>query len=168
MPLSMYDASVPVFTRMLGNLSSILAKGAESAEARGIDPLVLTSARLAPDMFPLSRQVQIACDSAKGAAARLTGAEVPSHPDVETNFPQLQARIDVTLAYLNTISADQFQGAESRSITLKAQGAEIVLPGTVFLLNFAFPNFYFHISTAYDILRHNGVNLGKRDLLGAT
>jgi len=167
MSLSMYDVSVPVFMRMLANLSAILSKAAASADERGIDPLVLTSARLAPDMLPLARQVQIACDAAKGAASRLSGAETPSHPDVETTFPELQARIDVTLAYLNTLSPDGFRDAETRSITLKAQGTEVVLPGSMFLLNFAWPNFYFHVSTAYDILRHNGVALGKRDLLGA-
>jgi len=166
MSLSMYDASVPVFIRMLGNLAAILRKGAASAEARSIEPTVLTGARLAPDMHPLTRQVQIACDAAKGCAARLAGVEVPGHPDVEVSFPELQARIDATVAFLDTIKPEQIEGAETRSITLKVQGSEMVLPSQMFLLNFALPNFYFHVSTAYDILRHNGVDLGKRDLLG--
>jgi hypothetical protein len=167
MSLSMYDVSVPVFLRMLGNLGAILCKGVDSAEARGIDPQVLASARLAPDMFPLTRQVQIACDAAKGAGARLAGVEAPSHPDVETTFPELQARIDATVAFLNSLTPDQMAGAEARSVVLKMQGVEMTFTGQVFLLNLAMPNFYFHISTAYDILRHNGVALGKRDLLGA-
>jgi hypothetical protein len=162
----MYDVSVPVFIRMLGNLAAILRKGEASAEARSIDPRVLTDARLAPDMFPLTRQVQIACDAAKGGAARLAGVEIPSHPDVEVTFADLRGRIDATIAFLNTITPEQLEGSETRSITLKIQGADVVLPGQVFLLNFAHPNLYFHISTAYDILRHNGVDVGKRDLLG--
>ncbi len=167
MSLSMYDASVPVFGRMLNNLAALLRKGAEFAEARKIDPLVLTGARLAPDMFPLSRQVQIACDAAKGGGARLAGVDAPSHPDTETTFDELLNRIDATIAFLDTLKPDQMVGAETRSVTLKMQGSEIVLTGQVFLLNLAMPNFYFHISTAYDILRHNGVVLGKRDFLGA-
>ncbi len=166
MAFTIYDASIPVFIRMLGNLAAILQKGAASAESRGIDPLVLTSARLAPDMFPLTRQVQIACDAAKGCAARLAAVEAPSHPDVETSFPDLQARIDTTIAFLNTITPTQLEGAETRSIAMKMQGADFTFTGQVFLLNLAMPNFYFHISTAYDILRHNGVAIGKRDLLG--
>ncbi len=166
MAFTIYDASVPVFIRMLSNLAAILQKGAASAEARGIDPAVLTGARLAPDMFPLTRQVQIACDAAKGGAARLAGVEAPSHPDVEISFSDLQARIDTTIAFLNGITAAQLEGAETRSISMKMQGADFTFTGQVFLLNLAMPNFYFHISTAYDILRHNGVAIGKRDLLG--
>ena len=166
MAFTIYDASVPVFIRMLNNLAAILRKGAASAEARGIDPLVLTGARLAPDMFPLSRQVQIACDAAKGGAARLAGVDAPSHPDVETSFPELQARIEATIAFLETITPAQLENAEARSIAMKMQGVDFTFTGQVFLLNLSMPNFYFHISTAYDILRHNGVGLGKRDLLG--
>jgi hypothetical protein len=151
---------------MLNNLAAILRKGADSAEARGVDPLVLTGSRLAPDMFPLTRQVQIACDAAKGGAARLAGVEAPSHPDVETSFPELQARIAATIAFLETVTPAQLEGAESRSISMKMQGADFTFTGQIFLLNLAMPNFYFHVSTAYDILRHNGVGLGKRDLLG--
>ena len=152
---------------MLNNLSAILKKGQESAEARGIDPLVLTAARLAPDMFPLTRQVQIACDAAKGAAARLAGVEIPSHPDTETSFADLQARIAATIAFLETLTPEQLAGAESRSVTLKMQGTDFTFTGQTLLFNLAMPNFYFHVSTAYDILRHNGVPVGKRDLLGA-
>jgi hypothetical protein len=162
----MFEASVPVFIRMLNNLAVLLDRGATFAEARSIDPLVLTGARLAPDMFPLTRQVQIACDAAKGAAARLSGAPVPGHPDVETTFAELKARIDATIAFLDTLTPEQLEGAEDRAITLKLRGEEVVLRGHAFLLNFALPNFYFHITTAYDILRHNGVPLGKRDFLG--
>ena len=167
MTLSTYDVAVPVFARMLRNLSAILAKGVASAEARKIDPSVLIAARLAPDMHSLARQVQIASDAAKGAGARLTGAESPSFPDTETTFPELQARIEKTIAYLEGLDPAAFNGAESRSITLKFPGNEFVLTGQVFLLNFALPNFYFHVATAYDILRHNGVDVGKLDFIGA-
>ncbi len=166
MSLSMYDVSVPVFVRMLNNLAKILEKGAASAQARGIDPLVLTSARLAPDMHPLSRQVQIACDAAKGAVARLTGTVAPVNPDTETSFDELQTRIATTIAYVNSVGAEAFEGSESRSVTLQIPGTELTFTGQVFLLNISLPNLYFHISTAYDILRHNGVAIGKFDFLG--
>jgi len=166
MSFTIYDSSSPVFIRMLNNLSAILRKGAESAQTRGIDPMVLTSARLAPDMFPLSRQVQIACDAAKGAVARLAGVEIPSHPDTETTFEELQARIASTIAFIATIKPEQMEGAAVKSITIKMQGQDYPFTGQAMLLNLAMPNFYFHISTAYDILRHNGVAVGKRDLLG--
>ena len=129
MSLSMYDVSVPVFVRMLNNLSKILEKGAQSAQARGIDPLVLTSARLAPDMHPLSRQVQIACDSAKGGVARLAGVEAPVHPDVETTFAELQTRIAATIAYVNSIGEEAFEGAQARVITMKPGGIEMSFSG---------------------------------------
>jgi hypothetical protein len=167
MSLTIFDASIPVFIRMLNNLSAILKKGEDSAEARGIDPLVLTGARLAPDMFPLTRQVQIACDAAKAAAARLAGVEVPSHPDTETTFAELQARIATTIAFLQTFTPEQLADAESRPVTVKMQGTDFTFTGQTLLFNLVMPNFYFHISTAYDILRHNGVTIGKRDLLGA-
>ena len=166
MSLSMYEASVPVFIRMLGNLSAILGKAAASADARKIDPAVLTSARLAPDMFPLSRQVQVACDGAKGGAARLSGIEVPVYEDTETTFLELQARIAKTVAFLNTFDANAFEEVEAATIALKLRDSEITMTGRDFLLNFVFPNFYFHLTTAYAILRHNGVEIGKRDFLG--
>ncbi|MCJ1884037.1 DUF1993 family protein [Pseudomonas sp. LA21] len=166
MSFSIYQASVPVFIRMLGNLSAILAKAAAHAEAKSIDPSVLINARLAPDMFPLARQVQIASDSAKGAGARLAGVEVPSYPDEETTFAELQARISRTIDFLNTLKPEQFEGAENRTIELKLRTREISFSGADFLLGFVNPNFYFHITTAYDILRHNGVEVGKMDYLG--
>jgi len=168
MPISMYDACVPVMIRTLRNLSAILEKGAASAEARKIDPAVLIGARLAPDMHPLSRQVQIASDSAKGAAARLTGGEAPSFADTETTFPELQARITRTIDYLEAFKPAQFDGADERSIVLKTPGGDLTFRGQAFLFNFALPNLLFHATTAYAILRHNGVDIGKRDFLGGS
>lgn len=167
MTTSMYRASIPVFVAYLTNLSAILTKAAANAEARKIDPAVFIAARIAPDMFPLSRQVQIACDSAKGAAARLAGAEVPSFADTETSFDELQARIAKTLAYIKSVPADAIAGSQSREITLKAGATEYHFIGEDYLLNFVLPNFFFHITAAYAILRHNGVDLGKMDYLGA-
>ncbi|MHB8529645.1 MAG: DUF1993 domain-containing protein [Caulobacteraceae bacterium] len=166
MSLSMHQASIPVLARGLANLSSILKKGAASAEARKIDPAVLVAARLAPDMFPLSRQVQIASDTAKGAAARLAGMEAPSWPDEEASFAELEARIAKTLNYLKGFTAERMEGAQSRQITLKTQEGEMTLDGQSFLFGFALPNFFFHLTCAYAILRHNGVDIGKRDFLG--
>ncbi|MFV3334610.1 DUF1993 domain-containing protein [Pseudomonas sp. NY15437] len=166
MSFSIYQASVPVFIRMLGNLSAILAKAAAHAEAKSIDPSVLINARLAPDMFALARQVQIASDSAKGAGARLAGVEVPSFADDETTFDELQARIAKTVEFLKGLKPEQFEGAEARTIELKLRAREVSFTGADFLLGFVNPNFYFHITTAYDILRHNGVEIGKMDYLG--
>ncbi len=165
MSLSMYQASVPVFVHMLGNLSAMLGKAATYAETKKIDPSVLINARLAPDMLPLAFQVRTACDSAKGCAARLAGIEVPSHPDTETTFAELQARIAKTLDFLKSVSAAQIDGSEERTITLKLR-QEVQFKGQAYLLHFALPNFYFHVTTAYAILRHNGLDLGKGDFLG--
>jgi len=162
----MYDASIPVLTRGLRNLSAILDKAVASAEARKIDPAVLIGARLAPDMFPLARQIQIASDTSKGAAARLAGTEAPSWPDTETTFPELQARIKKTVDYLETFKASQIDGAENRTVTLKMPDGALDFTGQSFLFSFALPNFFFHVTTAFDILRHNGVEIGKRDYLG--
>lgn len=167
MSLSMYQASVPVFIRALGNLSRILSKGADDADTRRIDPAVFITARLAPDMFPLSRQVQIATDTAKGCAARLAGNEIPSYPDVEASFPELEERIQRTLDFLRSVSAAQFEGSEDRTITLRIGGRDTSFSGKDYLLTFALPNFFFHVTTAYDILRHNGVALTKGDYLGS-
>ncbi len=167
MPVSMYRASISVLIRSLKTLSALLDKAAASAEARKIDPAVLVGARLAPDMHPLSRQIQIASDSAKGGAARLAGVEVPSWPDTETSFPELQARIKKTIDYLETFKPEQIDGAEDRTVTLNLGGGEVAFSGTDFLFNFVLPNFLFHVTTAYAILRHNGVEIGKRDYLGA-
>lgn len=166
MPLSMYQASIPVFERMLRNLSAILTKAAAHAEARKIDPSVFINARLAPDMFPLSRQVQIATDGVKGCAARLAGIEVPSYPDTETTFAELQARIAKMLAFLQTVSAAQIDGSEERPVNLKAGKKELNFKGQDYLLFFVLPNLYFHVTAAYAILRHNGVEIGKMDFLG--
>ena len=167
MALSMYGASVPVFTRALGNLSGLLAKGLASAEARDFDPAVLVSARLAPDMLPLRGQVQIATDTAKGAAARLTGTEAPSWPDTETTFPELQARIKLAIDHLQSFTPAQFEGAEERTVILPLPNGELKFSGEQFLFAFALPNFFFHVTTAHAILRHNGVPIGKMDFLGA-
>ena len=167
MPLSMFHASVPVFTRQLANLSAILHKAEAHAEARKIDPAVFINARLAPDMFSLSRQVQSATDSAKGCGARLAGAEVPRYEDTETTFPELQARVAKTIAFLQSLSPELIDGSEERAIVLKLRGQETKFTGQYYLLNFALPNFFFHAVTAYDILRHNGVEIGKQDFLGS-
>lgn len=166
MSLSMYEASIPVFTRMLGNLSTILDKAAAHAEAQGIEPAVFLNSRLAPDMFPLMRQVQIATDSVKGCAARLAQLEVPPYADTEASFPELQERIARTLGFIQEIRPEQIDGSEGRTVVLKMRGSEVSFPGQAFLLNFSLPNFYFHITTAYNILRHNGVKIGKMDFLG--
>ena len=166
MQITMYDALIPVATRMLGNLSAILDKGAAFAEKKKIEPAVLTSARLAPDMFPLTRQVQIACDMAKGAAARLSGSDVPKHEDNETTFAELKARIDKTLAFMKSVPADKFRGSEDRDITLQQRSGEVKFKGVDYLRYYVLPNVYFHITTAYAILRHNGVELGKADFSG--
>ncbi len=167
MSLSMYQASIPVFIHMMGNLSAILDKAAAYAEAKKIDPSVLINARLAPDMRPLSFQVQVASDMAKGCAARLSGIDAPSFPDTETTFPQLQERIAKTIAFLKTVTAQQIDGSEERDVVLKLRGQETRFKGQPYLLTFVLPNFYFHITTAYAILRHNGLDIGKTDFLGA-
>ena len=166
MKLSMYQASVPVFIRALGNLSGILAKGAAHAEAKKFDPAVLVSSRLFPDMFPLSRQVQIVSDTAKGAAARLAGMEPPSWEDNEKTFSELIARLDKTVEYLKTFKPEQIDGSEDRTINIKVAGQPMTLQGMTFLLQRALPNLYFHTTTAYNILRHCGVDVGKKDYLG--
>ncbi|NBO19517.1 MAG: DUF1993 domain-containing protein [Proteobacteria bacterium] len=167
MSLSMYQASLPVFTQMLTNLSAILKKADAYAASKKIDPSVLLQSRLFPDMFPLTRQVQIASDMAKGGAARLAGIEMPSFPDNEASFADLQARIEKTLAFIKGIGRDQIDGTEERDIELKVGGREMKFKGQPYLVNFVLPNLYFHITTAYGILRHNGVELGKGDFLGA-
>lgn len=167
MPPSLYRTSIPVFVRAFGNLSAILDKAAAHAEARKIDPSVLVNARLAPDMFPLSRQVQSASDSAKGCAARLAGIEIPRFEDTETTFAELQARIAKTVAFLQGVKPAQLNGREDRTITLKLRTREVSFTAPDYLLNFALPNFFFHVTTAYGILRHNGVDIGKTDFLGS-
>lgn len=166
MTLSMYQASVPVFIRMLGNLAAVLEKGAAHAAEKKIDPTVLLNSRLFPDMFPLVRQVQITSDTAKGGAARLAGLEPPKYEDNEASFPELIARIEKTVAFLNTLKPQQIDGSEDKAITITARGKTVEYVGMPYLLNTVLPNLYFHITTAYNILRHNGVEVGKRDYLG--
>lgn len=166
MTLSMYQASVPSFIRALNNLAGVLAKGAVHAEARKIDPSVLLGSRLYPDMFPLVRQVQIATDMVKGGAARLAGLEPPPYADTETSFAELQARIDRTIEFLKTIKPEQIDGSETRAIALVNRFGTLNFVGIDYLNDFVLPNLYFHAATAYNILRHNGVELGKQDFLG--
>ena len=166
MSLSMYDASVPAFVRMLKNLDVILDKAAAWAEEKKIDPSVLINFRLAPDMAPLSRQIQIATDGVKGGAARLSQSDIPSFPDTETTFPELKERLAKTIAFLESLPAEKFAGAEERTVVLKIGGNEMTFPAVAYLFNFVIPNFYFHATTAYDILRHNGLQVGKMDYLG--
>jgi len=165
--ISMYEVSVPVFTERLKALSTILAAAEQNALERKIDPQVFLTSRLAPDMFALTRQVQIATDHAKGAPSRLAGREVPSYEDNEASFADIQARITKTLDLLATFSAAEFDGSDDKVIELKLGGRERSMPGLQYLLHVAMPNFYFHLTTAYDILRHNGVPLGKATFLGA-
>lgn len=166
MTISMYQASVPSLLRTLNNLAAILEKGAAHAEAKKIDPTVLLNSRLYPDMFPLARQVQIASDIARRGAARLAGLEAPPLEDNETTFAQLLQRLHKVTTYLETLSAEQIDGSEENVITLPVGQDTMTFEGLPYLLYFILPNVYFHVTTAYDILRHCGVELGKRDYLG--
>lgn len=167
MSISMYQASVPVFTRLLNNLAAILQKAAAHAEAKKIDPAVLINSRLYPDMFPLARQVYIATDNVKGCVARLAGQEPPRYEDIEVTFPDLVARLKKTVDFINTFKPAQIDGTEEKEIYLKFGRHELNMKGLPYLLELATPNVYFHITTAYAILRHNGVEIGKNDFLGA-
>jgi len=166
MSLSMYQASVPSLIRYLKNISTVLDKGIAHAEAKKIDPAVLANYRLAADMFPLIRQIQIMSDGAKGCGARLAGIEVPTFQDTETSLEQLKERIAKTVAFLEGLKAEQFEGAETRDISLKAGPRELKFKGVDYLFGFVLPNFYFHATAAYAILRHAGVEVGKMDFLG--
>jgi hypothetical protein len=167
MSLTQYDAVVPPLTQILGSLSSILDKAITHAAARKIDPSVLFGYRLAPDMLPLSRQIQIATDQAKGAVARLTGIAVPAYEDNETSLADLQARLTRTLEFIGSATPDQFEGAGTRAIHLSLGGGrELDFTGDRYFFHWVLPNLFFHAVTAYDILRHAGVELGKRDFLG--
>lgn len=166
MTISMYQASAPRFVNMLNNLSAVLDKAQAHADAKKIDPQVFTSSRLYPNMLPFMNQVRIACDNAKGAVARLAGVEIPKHEDTEQNFVDLKARIAKTVAFVESIQAAQIDGSEDKEITLKLGATEVKFKGMQYLLGFALPNFYFHVATAYDILRHNGIELAKRDYIG--
>jgi hypothetical protein len=167
MPLSMYQASVPAFLQMLASLSAILNKTAAHATARKIDPNAYLGARLYPDMFPLIRQVQIAADFAKNTAGRLAGVELPKFPDNETSFEELQERIARIVNFLNTLKPAQIDGSEGKEITFPVGGQPMTFKGQQYLVGFALPNFYFHLATVYAILRHNGVDVGKRDFIGS-
>ncbi len=166
MSLSMYQASVPRFANILSNLSSILDKAQAHIDARKIDPATLTTYRLFPDMLPFTKQVQIACDTAKGAVARLAGIENPVHEDNEKTLPELKARIAKTLAFIQSVSPAQIDGTEDKDIVIRRGETETHYKGMQFLLGSAIPNIYFHVTAAYNILRHNGVEIGKRDYLG--
>ena len=166
MTISMYQTSVPVFIRTLSNLMVVLDKNAAYAAAKKIDPAVLLNSRLYPDMFAFTRQVQIVTDNAKGCASRLAGIEPPKYEDNEASFPELKARIEKTLAYLKTFTPAQIDGTEEKTITLKLGKETMSFQGLPYLLNLVLPNIYFHAATAYDILRHNGVDVGKNDYLG--
>lgn len=166
MKISMYQASVATMARALNNLAAVLEKGAQHCEAKKIDPAVMVNARLFPDMLPLSKQVQIASDTAKGGAARLAGMEPPSYPDSEATFAELVERARKTVKYLETLKPEQMEGAEDRTVTWKAGEQTRSMQGMPYLLNRVLPNLFFHCATAYAILRHNGVEIGKQDFLG--
>jgi hypothetical protein len=167
MAITMHSAAVPMMKTLLGALSGVLDKGEAFAKAKNVDPSVLAGDRLAPDMFPLWRQVQIACDMARGGALRLAGREVPSLPDVEPSFDSMRARIAETLAVIDSVPASEIDGSEERNVVLKMRAGEMSFTGQRYLVGFVIPNLTFHCATAYNILRHNGVEVGKRDFLGS-
>ena len=166
MSITMYRASIPVFQKMLTNLSGILTKAAAYAEDRKIDPAVLLATRLFPDMFPLIRQVQITTDFAKSAAARLAGTPIPSFPDTELSFDDLQKRIEAVQAFLASLTSEQIDGSEGRKISFKIHEMEFNYTGLDYLTDFAIPNFYLHVTAAYAILRMIGMDLSKKDYIG--
>ena len=162
----MYQASAPRFASILRNLSTLLDKAEAHCAAKKLDPAALTTYRLYPDMFPFTRQVQIACDTAKGAVARLAGVEIPKHEDTEQTFAELKSRIAKTLDFVESVSASKIDGSEEKEIVLQMRSGERRFKGQQYLLGHAYPNFYFHVTTAYNILRHNGVEIGKADFIG--
>ena len=165
--MSMYQASIPQFTKMLSNLSNILKKGEEFAKAKNIDDTVLVGSRLAADMFPLAKQVQIACDQVKNGMARLAGVEPPKFDDNESTFAELQERIAKTIAFAKSIKPEQVDGTEAKEIKFSIREWNFEFVGDQYLMTWIIPNFYFHVTTAYNILRHNGVEIGKSDFLGS-
>jgi uncharacterized protein len=166
MTVSMFQASVPPFVRALTNLAAILEKGRAHAHARKVDEAVLLNSRLYPDMFPLVRQVQIATDTARSGAGRLAGAEFPAYEDKETTFEELAARIQSTVTYLQTLQPAQIDGSEDKTISWQSRSSTKSMQGQPYLFNHLLPNMHFHVTTAYNILRHNGVEVGKKDFLG--
>jgi len=167
MSITMYSASVPVFVRLLGNLSAWLDKAAAHAEAKKFDQSVYITSRLAPDMLPFPNQIQIACDGVKFGVARLSGVEAPKFEDNETTLAQLKERIAKTLAFVQSVDADKIVGTEEKDINVPRRAGVLVMKGERYLHQFVMPNFYFHVTTAYSLLRHNGVELGKADFLGS-
>jgi hypothetical protein len=167
MATSLYDFSIPALTRGLTNLSAILDKAAAYATAKKVDGTVLAQLRLSPDMHPLSRQVQIACDTAKGAAGRLAGIDVPKHEDTETTLPELKARVAKTIDFLKTVTAAKVAGDDSRPIEIKFPNGAWKFTALSYVNDFVLPNFYFHSSMVYALLRKSGVDIGKGDYLGA-
>lgn len=161
----MYDATVPVFVHFLNGLAALLRKTEAHVQAKKLDPNAFLTARLFPDMFTFTKQVQLACDFAKGTSARLAGVAIPSHPDEEKTFDELHERIRKTVEFVRGLTKEQFAGAAERQITFKAGGKEITVTGAQYLSNVGLPNFYFHLTTAYGLLRHNGVEIGKADFL---
>jgi uncharacterized protein len=165
--MSFYDATVPAFLQILGSLSGLLNKAEAHCKAKNIEPEVLLGGRLYPDMLPLTKQIQLACDFAAKSCARLTHSEVPSVPDTEKTFDELKQRIAKTVDYVKAFKPAQFEGADARDVTFPAgPNNSITLSGQQFVNRFSFPNFYFHAATTHGILRHNGVEIGKRDFLG--
>ncbi|KAB7739838.1 DUF1993 family protein [Parvibaculum sedimenti] len=167
MKLNMHQASIPLMLQMFGSISAVLDKAAAHCEERKIDPAILVGYRLAPDMIPLSGQIQIMTDQAKGCAARLAGIDIPSYADTEKTFDELKARIAKTADFVKSVTPDQIVGSEDREVVLKIGGNELKLKGSQYFFHFFLPNFYFHATTAYDILRHAGVQIGKRDFIGS-
>jgi uncharacterized protein len=166
MTISMFQASVPVFIRALNNLAGILEKGAAHAQARKIDEKALLNSRLFADMFPLVRQVQIATDTARSGAGRLAGSDFPAYEDNETTFAQLATRIQNTVRYLETLEPKQIDGSEDKTISWQSRSSTKSMQGQPYLFQHLLPNVYFHVTTAYNILRHNGIEVGKKDFLG--
>ena len=166
MTISMYQASVPAFVRALNNLAAILEKGAAHAQAHKIDEAVLLGSRLFPDMLPLTRQVQLASDSAKSGAGRLAGAEFPAFEDKEATFQELVQRIRNTVTYLETLRPEQIDGGEEKTVSWQTRSSTKSMQGLPYLMYHVLPNVHFHVTTAYAILRHNGIEIGKKDFLG--
>ena len=167
MPITMHSASVPVFVRLLGNLLNWLDKAEAHAVAKKFDAGVYLGTRLAPDMLPFTKQIQIACDGAKFGVARLAGVEAPKFDDTEASIDELRERIRKTISFVQSVSAAQIDGTEDKDVVIPRRDGSMTLKGEAYLTTFAMPNFYFHITTAYALLRHNGVELGKMDFLGA-
>ncbi|HMC15309.1 MAG TPA: DUF1993 domain-containing protein [Albitalea sp.] len=166
MSISMHSASVPIFARMLGNLLEWLDKAETHATAKKFDSGVLLAARLAPDMLPFVKQIQIACDTAKFGVARLAGAEAPKFEDNEASFAELRERVRTTIDYVQSVPAGQLDGTEDKDVSVPRRDGAVIMKGEFYLKHFALPNFFFHVTTAYALLRHNGVDLGKADFLG--